>query len=244
MPHSPGGELVNPLLLSTPVPRATSGLAPQLDTGLTTLTAGVMDLALPPSLPAAVGRVHTWRTGASWHELWEIDDVTDVDAKAAMWLHGNAPLPTPFSPAALTADLFAKRDPAGPGRYAHLIFRYYRIPSQSNINALSEPSGQRSFWRLRSGRGAHSPSFAGKPLTETGRLLRYTQNDGATEDYIVLQSDFSAPDADIAWELEEETSTIPGSLRGFLTAERAKPGSAQWRFVPVAYTWHTFDPSL
>lgn len=240
---------MDPTLYQTPVPKATSGLAPQLDTGLTTLTAGVMPI-VPTKLPISSGNVVTWKSGAKWHELWQVDDAAGVAAANAMWLHGSDPLPTSFDGPAAVAALEAKADPAGTGEFAHLDFRYYRLPSFATINGMNTavtnpPGSTATLWRLRSGHGAHSPTYvAGTALTETGRLYRVDLGNGQAWDYYVLESAFTSPDADTAWELELEPdpNQVPASVKDFLIAERTAQGGELWRFVACEATWTNFTP--
>ena len=235
---------MHPSLLLKNAPRATRGLAPQLDPGVTTLAAGLV-AATPAAGPVAIGQVTTWKKQSKYNELWEIEDAAAVDAAGALWVYDSAPVPATFDGDAALAALAAKQNAAGAGRYMHLAFKYLRLPDPLVLAALpDDPAGSTAtLWHLRGGQGPHSPAYtAPLNLSDTGVLYRLELADGSWEDHYVLHTTHTPPDADTAWELEAAAAATPTSLRAFLQQQQALPGSAQFAFVPVAYTVHAYTP--
>lgn len=229
--------MINPTHL-VPVPRATSGLAPQIDTGMTTLSGGLV--ATTPGLPKA-GGVVTWKKGPEWHELWTLDDAT-LDATKGMFLWGSDPLPAGTTGQDHLNEVKNNANPAGPGAFAHLRFRYYRLPSPAAVAAYALADAAGSLYTLYSGIGPHSPSYAGASLTETGRLYRVDLGNDTFRDFIVLENSYTPPDADTVWEIASAQGAVPATVADFLSDERAAQGPAQWRFVQVEYTWIRYQP--
>ncbi|MFT4627270.1 MAG: hypothetical protein ACI8PZ_005952 [Myxococcota bacterium] len=221
-----------------PVPRATSGLAPQIDTGMTTLSGGLV--ATTPGLPKA-GGVVTWKKGPEWHELWTLDDAT-LDPKKGMFLWGSDPLPAGTTGQDHLAAVKGLAAPAGPSAFAHLRFSYYRLPSPAAVAAYALADAVGSLYWLHSGIGPHSPGYAGASLTQTGRLYRVDLGSDTFRDFIVLQNNYTPPDADTVWEIASAVGPTPATVADFLDDERIAQGAALWRFVQVEYTWIRYQP--